>query len=70
MQCFDAIRHPQSLSVESIDRAPVHRGGARPQCLVDAEPEADVLDEGQALRECQADLDAICAVSGGWIGRS
>ena len=43
---LNAIRHPQALSVERINRAPVHRRGTRAQRLVDAVPEANALDEG------------------------
>src|SRR5215469_17870992 len=69
MQCFDAIRHPQALSVDSVDSAPVDRCSTCPQRFIQTVAEAHTLDEGETFRKYEADLEAGFAIAGSRIAR-
>ena len=50
MQLLEAVRHPQALTIDGVDRSPVDRRGTRAQGLVDAVTKADTLNKRQTLR--------------------
>src|SRR6516162_7463350 len=67
MQRFYAIRHPEPLSVDSVNCSPIDSGGACTERLVDAVAKANVLDEGESFGQNEADLDPLHAVARGRI---
>jgi hypothetical protein len=65
VQCFDAIRHPQTVSIDSVDGAPVDRCGTCTQRLIQGVAETYMFDERQAFRKNETDLEAGFTIPGG-----